>query len=124
MFSEPLNHIKMSSKEFLEAVSRNCARIRRKIQDSENKIIFGMLDVKSNPLHETQGISNQLIILYKSGRFEVLPQNINGYNMKDYLGVRYNRITHWSVLPAPGSPSNPATGIQIYYSPNKDVYEC
>lgn len=127
MTSKPLNHIQLKSADLLLAVADNCRRIRERFKRSETKIILSFLDVKDNPLHETQMISNQIIVIYRSGRFEVLPQGINGYCMKDYLGVRYSRIKYWCVLPALGSKHNPAGSSSIsgiMHSENRDVYEC
>lgn len=87
----------------LELRKRNFRKIRKAIESSENNIIFQMVSVKDIPLNLANGCKNQIVIMYKTNRMEILPVGVDGTKIKDYLGVRYNRITHWSVLSMPSN---------------------
>jgi hypothetical protein len=109
-----------------ETLRVNYLKIREGIKESENNIIFGFLDIKEFPLEWTEECSNQILVVYRTGRFEVLPRGVNGGALRDYLGIAYHRITKWTVLPTPGSKDNPSRFIPVsgLSGTARDIYEC
>lgn len=106
----------------------NYLKIRHAIQDSKDNINFGLLNIIDYPLTLTERCNNQILLVYRNGRFEILPSGVVGARIKDYLGLRYHRIQRWTALPAAGSNDNPATGNhgtpQIMSHKGRDIYEC
>lgn len=86
----------------------NYAHAHHCIKNSKNNINFGLLENKEHPIDKlTERANNQLLIVFKNGRFEVLPSGISGNKIKDYLGIRFYRIRFWTAMPAAASPLNP-----------------
>jgi len=114
------------SQEEMKALMRvDGKRMHDAMKATENNINCGMLDIREYDLLDTKHFINQIMVLYKNGRFDVLPYGILGTLIKDYLGIRYPKIRYWTVLPPPGSKKNPvAARNQISrYSPHKDILE-
>lgn len=108
-----------------ERFRNNYLKIREAIHSSENNIIFGLLDINEYPLELTEDCSNQIFIMYRTGRFEVLPRGVNGAAIRDYVGIAYHRIVGWTALPRPGAKGHPIhLPKQVLSGTAKDIYEC
>jgi hypothetical protein len=109
-----------------ETLRVNYLKIRHAIKESENNIIFGFLDIKQYPLEWTEACSNQILLVSKSGRFELLPRGVNGGAIREYVGIAYSRITKWTILPTPTSKDHPSRYIQMsgLAGKQRDIYEC
>lgn len=123
---KPLAPKQMSHADLLRAINKNAGIINRAFKKAENNINLAFLDINEYPLHLTQLLINQIIVMYRNGRFETLPIGINGPAIKDFLGIRYPRITHWSAMPACGSRHHFARfpSDKAHYPKDKDIYEC
>jgi hypothetical protein len=114
---------KYLSAEELEILWReNGARISQAIKDSNSEFNLKFLDAKKHDITQTMSHRNQILVVYKNGRFEVLPTSINGQIIKDYLGVQFTRIKMWAAFPTPGHTLHPissATGPRSAF----DIYE-
>ena len=100
----------------------NAARIHKATQESNLFFNLKFLDAKKHDITETMQCRNQVLVVYKNGRFEILPTTIHGQVIKDYLGVQFSRIKYWTVLPTPGHrlhPCKKCTGPRSAF----DIYE-
>jgi hypothetical protein len=78
--------------------------LRKNIILSTNKLELGFIkqDFKipeQDVVDQTQVTQNQIMVVFKNGRYEVLPRGITGYRIVSYLGPRYRRIIEWTVMP-------------------------
>lgn len=82
-----------------EKIYGDWTKVGRALLASENNINVAMVDIKEYSTDMTEECFNQILVEYSNGRFELLPQGVNGYNIKDYLGIRYPRIVRWGAMP-------------------------
>ena len=124
MISKPILTKYTSRADVNARVQVNKKRIQKGMRECKNNLIFPMMDVKEYPLHETLNMSNQIMVLYKTGRFEVLPAKINGLTIRDYLGIRFHRIVMWTPMPVPGTPASPMAykAGSNFMNPETDLY--
>lgn len=123
MISKPILTRYTSRKDINAQVQVNKRRIQKGMRECKNNFIFPFLNAKEYPLHETLLIGNQIMVVYKNGKFEVLPSRVNGMGIKDYLGIRYSRIVMWTPMPAVGSAVHPIKkDIPLLYSEATDLY--
>lgn len=103
----------------------NGRSIRSCFRESKNNINLAFLDAKHHNILDTSMLANQVVVLFRNGRFEVLPVGVNGLAIKDYLGVRFHRIAYWSAFPSIASDLNPIKqpGTSRFKTDN-DIYEC
>lgn len=101
----------------LETLHKNTAKIRANFRE-ENNIMFPLLDIKETPIELTEQCSNQLLVVYANGSYDVLPRKVAGSCVRDYLQVRYGRIVKWGALPIINSRSfSMVPERDIYYIP-------
>lgn len=46
----------------------------------------------------SQGVQNQLIVLYQTGRYQVLPRKVTGSFARSFLGLNFTSVYKWSIL--------------------------
>lgn len=90
---------KQSYKPTPEEYEEKFRSLRERIDVLKNNINLRFISVNDIPITETEGCINQLVIKYRNGSYDVLPRNINGYRIKDFVGVRYSRIVEWACFP-------------------------
>lgn len=81
----------------IEVLRQGWARVAARLRNSENNIILPFIE--GNKLDDTIESENQILVQYKNGRYELLPYGVTGFQVKDYLGIRYFRIARWTVMP-------------------------
>lgn len=64
-------------------------------------------------LFGSEGVVNQILVLFDNGKFELLPQGIVGRHADEYLGYKLKRVTHWSPMPSKYSVDNPNNSARI-----------
>lgn len=84
----------------------NFAEVQTRIHDVKFPYQLSLININEIPLDKTFGILNQILVMYKNGIFDVLPQGVNGLNIRDYLGFKYSRIVFWTMLPLKSSPNH------------------
>ena len=89
----------------------NCEEIRIGLKEAmgDHNIIDGFapwLAPRDYPFFLIEDIRNRIIIKYKTGGMDLLPKGIRGeQQLRDFLGVKYDSITHWFPIPlASNSP--------------------
>ncbi len=85
----------------------NLKKIREASEEAPLFFNLKFLDAKKHDITETMGCRNQLLVVYKAGRFEVLPVGVNGQVIKDHLGIQFGRIRFWAALPTPSHRLHP-----------------
>lgn len=74
---------------------------------AEKSITLKFIDIKKYPIELTDGIGNEIVLMFLNGTFEVLPRNINGPDALRYIGPSIHRISHYAVMPHVLSSHNP-----------------
>lgn len=77
------------------------------LKESKININLSFIPISQFNLKDTQGVLNQIVVVYKNGLFEILPRGMVGYRVKEYLGVNFNRVAFWGMLPLRGTEENP-----------------
>ena len=75
------------------------AEIKKLIDASKDNINLSFVSVEECPIEWTDECVNQVVVRYRNKRCEILPARIHGPRIKEYLGVKYTRVTHWTVMP-------------------------
>jgi hypothetical protein len=81
-----------------EVLQQGWTRVAKKLRESKNNINLSFVE---GDVKDTIECENQILVQYKNGRFELLPHGVTGFQIKDYLGIRYFRIAKWTVMPYP-----------------------
>ena len=113
----------IAGEEQLKIAAENCRKLSADIRKSN--IIFGIqfLKIKDHPLKLTDKLLNQIMVVYRTGKFEVLPSGLNGERIKDYLGVQYARIVLWAALPLSGHKLHPVKNkLRGIRNEERDIY--
>jgi len=84
----------------------NFAEVQARIHDVKIPYTLSLININEIPLDKTFTMKNQIMVMYKNGTFDVLPQGVNGLNIRDYLGFKYSRIVFWTMLPLKSSPNH------------------
>lgn len=113
----------LPGKEFRDLLKRGYAKLRQQLLGSEDVFELHFLNIKDHPLAITAECFNQVVVMYRNGKFEILPIKINGEHISTYLGVHYGRIEKWSLMPAATLVNN-STKINGYNTSDRDVYQC
>jgi len=86
--------------------TKHIAEVSARINDAKIPFTLSWIHVSELSLDTTHGIKNQIMLMYSNGIFEILPQHVNGKNIIEYVGLRFNRITYWCMLPTISSPNH------------------
>ena len=72
---------------------------------SEFKLHIKFISHKEKPIQFlNKYVADYLLLYFKNGSYEVIPRNVFGLALKNYLGARFLKVHSWAVLP--GSLSN------------------
>lgn len=94
------------------------AKIREHLTGCEDNIIsWKWIPFESFPIEATDDCTNQIAVKYKNGEIEVLPLSIHGPQIRDYLQIKYFRITHWGILPLRKTSNPKQVQLDIHYIP-------
>lgn len=77
--------------------------VKSKSEENKLPLQLSFISIDELSIDKTIGISNQIMVMYRNGEFEVLPKHTNGANVREYLGFKYSRIRFWCLLPTPDS---------------------
>lgn len=76
----------------------------------KHKININFVYMQDYPIWDAplEYFADPVIVQYRNGLFEILPKNLRGTSIKDYLGFRSTEIIYWGVLPGLNSLHNPS----------------
>lgn len=82
--------------------------LAEKIKASDIQFNLRFVEINDENLRALENTPHQIIVMFSNGRMQMLPKNITTRNqLRIYLGIRMSRVTHFSVLPIPGTGSHP-----------------
>lgn len=114
----------MDIKAFLR---KRCLEIADSFTEGEININFPIREYIPGEMIGVDSMVNQAIIIYKNGRFEVLPVGVLGTQANEYLGYKLRQIAYWGILPSVYSnehPIQPQSGRNIEITNRRtEVYE-
>lgn len=93
------------------------------LRDGKNNINLTFLPQKDYNVLMTEELLNQVMVVYRNGRFEILPVGVTGARVREYLGVWFSRIKCWTLLPIGGHEKNPVKSPAYGVRSERDVYE-
>ena len=84
----------------------NFEEVKAKVHEYTLPLTLSFIPISEIPITKTRRIINQIMVMYRNGVFEVLPTNVNGGNVAEYLGLKFSRVTHFCLMPMRGSPGH------------------
>lgn len=85
--------------EIVEVVDALHTELLNNINEAASTFTLSILTNKHDEILRPYEFSNQLLVIFSSGQMEMLPRGLFSKQIKDYLGVRYNAIKYWCVMP-------------------------
>jgi hypothetical protein len=82
-------------------------RVREYAKDHHTSLYLKLLDASVMPIGLTRECINQVVVVFKTGKMEILPTGISGDKIKKHLGLRFKQITMWGVIPSVYTPAHP-----------------
>jgi len=85
--------------EARDITKKNRATLHQIIKDQKNNINLTFLDATKHSILTVYDMSNTILVVYRNGMYDLVPAGLSGTTIKEYLGIRFNRIKYWAVLP-------------------------
>jgi len=105
------------------AMPVNFRKLNDAMKDTEINVNFRFLPIEDFSFNMSHLCSNQIAVMFRNGKIEVIPSAINGTDIKAYLGVRFSRVRYWTALPAIGSASHPTRKFTLNpHAEKNDIY--
>lgn len=81
---------------------------KERLSRTNLNINIKLLPIQGNPFTLVHDCDNPILFCMSDGSFAIAPSRLiaTENSVKNFLGIKYSRLTHWGLLPTLSSPMN------------------